>query len=243
MEARANRRLNLFIAILLFAIAAEGLYVFLQSSFLNVRTIEVAGSSKVKKERIIKLSGINRKTGFFRFSNTTVEKHIKSESWIDGVKVDKTWLLNVRISVTERTPVAVLLVGSTYCLIDKQGVVLEAGKQNTFGSLPLIADTPVRAPPKKGGRIRDRSVTNTLDCLKGLDKRIIDEADRLSAPSIDGLTINLRSGLIILYGKAELTDQKNYAIDVILEEARKEGKQWKYIDVRVPSNPAAMPAA
>jgi hypothetical protein len=46
-----------------------------------------------------------------------------------------------------------------------------------------------------------------------------------------------------MYGKTEMTDQKNYAIKVILDQATKEGRTWQYIDVRVPSNPVAKAAA
>lgn len=243
IEERKNRRLNLFIAILLIAILAEAGYILMQSSFFDVRTIEVTGNSRVPRARIIKMSGINRKTGFFRLSEASVEKSIAQEPWIDKVDVDKTRFFNIRITVRERKPVAVLFTGSVYHLLDGNPVVIDVAKQNAFGPIPLIVDSPVKSSPKRGSRIKDKSVRNALDCLKGLDKRIIDEAGTLSAPSIDGLTINLKSGLVIMYGKAELTEQKNYAIDVILEEARKEGKEWKYIDVRVPSNPAAMPVA
>ncbi len=215
----------------------------MQSSFFNIRTIEVIGNSRIPRAKIIKLSEISGKTGFFRFSDTAVERDIAREPWIAKVDVDKTWFFNARISVVERTPVAVLFAAPDYNLLDKDGVVLETARQNKFGPLPLITDSPVRSSKKRGETIENKSVKNVLDCLKGLEKRIIDEAGSFSAPTIDGLTINLKSGLVIMYGKAELTQQKNYAIDVILEEARKEGKQWKYIDVRVPSNPAAMPTA
>lgn len=243
IEERKSRRLNLFIFILVAAVLAEGAYMFLQSSYLDVRGIEVSGYGKTTKERVVRLSGITRKTGFFGVDTDEIARRITAEPWIEKADVAKTWRLKIRIAVRERTPVAVMLVGQDFCLIDRSGMVITTARKNEFGPLPLLTDTPIRAAPRSGSIVKDKSVSNALDCLKGLDKRIIDEADRFSAPSIDGLTINLKSGLVILYGKAELTDQKNYAIDVILNEARKEGREWKYIDVRVPSNPAAMPAA
>ncbi len=242
IKERSRRRLKLVIFILVLAILGEAGYLLSQSSFVNVQKISVQGNSTVSKKQILKKSRITKKTSYWKFSISSVKERVEQESWIKTATVKRRFPLDLVIIVKERAPVAVIMADNRYYLVDREGVVLDYKKENPLPQLPLIKDVPPVKPKSRGQQLSDKSVRNALSCLRGFSKEIVAETDFISAPSIDGLSLHLKSGLLVLYGKAELTEQKNYAIDVIIEEARKEQGSWQYIDVRVPSNPAAMPA-
>lgn len=241
VKDRANRRLNIAIAVLVTAILAEGGYILLTSSFFHVRQIYVSGNRRVARQSIIKDSRIGNNTSVLSLPSGDIEARVEREPWIAGATVSHRWPFDVAIAVKERVPLAVLSAGPVFYLLDRDSVVIERRSSNTHGDLPVIREAPAGDDLAPGDRIADASVTNAMACLRNLGPVVRTEMVFISAPSVDGLTIHMKSGLVVLYGKNELPKQKNYAIEVIMEEGRKEGKSWKYIDVRVPSNPAAAP--
>lgn len=240
-QTRRSRRLNFIILVLLIGILLESFYLISQSKFLNVQEMQVKGNRRVSSERIVKLSGINEDTNIFQVSAKEVARKIGREAWVERVDVRRRFPLKIEIVVQERQPLAVVALRNQFILVDKEAKILQVEKENIFPSLPLIKDVIVGGRFAPGRSIKSLPLSNALLCLKYLEIDLRAAVSFLSAPSIDGLALQLRSGLVILYGKVELPDAKNYAIKVIIAQAESRGQKLKYIDVRVPSNPAAMP--
>lgn len=238
---RRTRRLNAVIAVLLVGILVESLYLLAQSKVLAVREIEVNGNRRVSADRVIALSGIRYDTNILTVSQRTVTGRLMREVWIESVRVSRRLPLKVEIQVKERQPIAVVAAGGRFLLVDASGRVLQVDKENVFPSLPLITDAGSWLGVDRGGALKSRALANALLCLDCLKPDLKQTVVTLSAPSIDGLSLQLRSGLVILYGKVEQPDEKNYAIGAISELAQSRGQALRYIDVRCPSNPAAMP--
>ncbi len=242
VEQRRNKKFKTVIAILLIAIAAEALYIASGSKYFNVNKIEISGNSRVSSDKILKLSGLSLKDNIFRVDTSLTGKRVTAEPWIRGAIVSRALPLTVKITVTERQPRAVFFSGSIYYLLDTEGAVISTGLAPTPG-MPLIKDAPPSIAPETGEKVRESSVKNALAVIAALDKDILADIGWVSAPTIDGLALHLNSGPVVMYGKADMNKQKNYAIKVIKTEATNEGKVWQYIDVRVPSNPVAKAAA
>ncbi len=243
MEQRRNKQLKAVIAILLIGIAAEALYIASGSKYFNVKKIEVAGNSRISTEKIRKLSGISLKDNIFRVDAGLAEKRVEGEPWIKSATVLKVFPLTVKVAVNERQPRAIWQNGPTYILLDTEGAAVSAGTAPPLPGLPLIKDAPIDTGLETGETVKGSAVRNALTVIAALDKDILADIGWVSAPTIDGLALHLNSGPVVMYGKAEMNKQKNYAIKVIKTEATNEGKVWQYIDVRVPSNPVAKAAA
>lgn len=243
VEQRRARQLKAVIAILIVAIAAEALYVASGSQYFNIDKINISGNSRVPKDKIVKLSGLSLKNNIFGVDTGLTEKRIKGEPWVKKASVTRAWPMTVKINITERQPRAVWLSGSTYYLLDMEGAVIAAGLAPPLAGFPLIKETPPENGLETGKTVGGSAVKNALAVIAALDKDILADIGWVSAPTIDGLSIKLNSGPVIMYGKAEMVKQKNYAIKVIGTEADNESRVWQYIDVRVPSNPVAKAAA
>jgi len=243
VEQRRNRQLKAVIAILLVAISAEALYIASGSKYFNIKKIDISGNSRLSTEKILKLSGISLKDNIFRVNAGLVAKRVKGEPWIKSATVSRALPLTIKIAVSERQPRAIWLSGPTYYLLDTDGAVVSVGPAPPLAGLPLIKDAPPDNGLETGETVKAPAVKNALAVIAALDKDILADIGWVSAPTIDGLAIHLNSGPVVMYGKAEMSKQKNYAIKVIRTEATNEGKVWQYIDVRVPSNPVAKAAA
>lgn len=240
-QRRRSRRLNFVILVLLSGILLESLYLLSRSKFFSVHQIQVKGNQRVSSERIVALSGINQDTNIFQISASEVARKIGREVWIEKTDVRRKFPLKVEIIIKERQPLAVVTFRDKFILVDKEAKILQVEKENIFPSLPLVKDVAVGGRLAPGRSIKSFPLSNALLCLKYLETDLKSAVSFLSAPSIDGLALQIRSGLVILYGKVELPDEKNYAIKVIVAQSESRGQKLKYIDVRVPSNPAAMP--
>jgi cell division protein FtsQ len=238
---RRRRRLNLIIALLFLAVVAESVYLASQSKIFNVRHIIVEGNRRVSEERILELSGISSHSNILKISTRAAEKKIMQEVWLRKVRVRREFPLDITISVRERQPLAVVTTKGFFLLVDEEGKILQSERSNIFPNFAVIGDLRNVRAVAVGQTIKSPALTNALFCLKRLQGVFATPIVSVSAPSIDGLSFQLGSGLIIQYGAAELVKQKNYAIKVILAESDSRGEKLKYIDVRVPSNPAAMP--
>lgn len=242
VEQRRNKQLKFVSALLLIAILAEGLFILAKSDYLDVRRIDIRGNNRVTTARLAKLAGLTTKTNIFDFSAAEITKRLLSEPWIRSATVARKLPLRVIISVTERQPAAVVLMGGRFYLVDKGAAIIEGKDANVYPGQTVIADAPYEDKKEAGEDFAGPSIRNALAALGGLDKDLALAVESMTAPSIDGMSFKLKGGPIVMYGKSEMIRQKNYAIKVILKEAANEGKSWQYIDVRVPSNPAAKAA-
>lgn len=242
VEERRNRRFKAVIFVLVLAIAAEGVYVASGTKYFNVRRIEVSGNQRVTTAKIIKLSGISKKDNIFGIDTALTVKRIGVDPWIKQVSVARALPLTIKINVAERQPLATCFQDGVYYLLDNDGAVVLKGPAPPVAGLPLIKDTPPEDAPEAGETATGAALRNALLVVAALDKDIKADIGWVSAPTIDGLSIKLNSGPVIMYGKAEMNRQKNYAIKVIKTEGVNEEKTWQYIDVRVPSNPVAKAA-
>ncbi|MFH1736721.1 MAG: FtsQ-type POTRA domain-containing protein [Actinomycetota bacterium] len=242
VEERQNRRLKAVVVVLLIAIAGEALYIFAKSDTFAIRKITVTGNRHVATKQIVKTSRLSLNKNIFDFSAPQVGDRIEEIPWIKDAECVRRLPLMVTIVVREREQRATLAQAGRFYLLDKEIYILqELGAAPP--DFPVITDAPFVEGLLPGVKVGSPAVRNAVECVVALDASVTSDIAVVSAPTIDGLALKLKSGPVIMYGKTEMTDQKNYAIKVILDQATKEGRTWQYIDVRVPSNPVAKAAA
>jgi cell division protein FtsQ len=243
VEQRRNRQLKLLAAALVAGIIAEGLFILAKSDNFDIRKIQFSGNRKITTNRLAKLAGITTKTNIFDMRAADVVARLRTDPWISTVTVKRQFPLTVAITVVERQPFAVVSMNGRFYLVDRAATVIEAPTSNVYPGLAVVAGTPTEDDKEPGLTLTGPALRNALAVLGGLDADIAAAIESMAAPTIDGLSFKLKGGPVVMYGKSEMQKQKNYAIKVILKEAVNEGRVWQYIDVRVPSNPAAKAAA
>ena len=107
LKARRKRRTNtkFFTLFLLFFIILLVLLYF-QSSYSNVKTLEVSGATLVDKTYYSKKSTITLGKSMWSFSEEEIEGILKQDDWVKDVTVKRNWLTGVEIILEEWPKVA-----------------------------------------------------------------------------------------------------------------------------------------
>jgi cell division septal protein FtsQ len=228
---------RIFVLLLVVATLGATGWIFWNSSALELRRIEVSGNLHIPKEELAAVTGLSAGTRLLDIKTSDVARRVETLPWVLDARVERIIPSKLRISVTERTPVAQVALSGRNYFVDRQGVVLSEGSglELAIGGLPLKTLTV-------GQQISLRQFREALAVLDSLEESIRSRVDSMEARSVDRITLNLNDGTTVLFGAAERVGDKNYALTAILAEAAKEGSKLASIDVRVPDRPAVRTA-
>jgi cell division protein FtsQ len=212
---------RIVMALLLVGVVAGAVWLVFFSSHVTAREVDVRGNSTLSDAQVEKAAEVPIGTPLARVDLNAIVKNVQPISEVRYVEVGRSWPHTVRITITERTPIAVIDRGSGLQALDAGGV--------PFGSfetrpkhLPLVrtdADTPSEAVAE-GAKVVD-----------ALPPTIAGRVDAVDVESVDEIQLVLASGRRVIWGSAEDSDQKAEVLAVLLKQP---GNQ---IDVTVPGRP------
>lgn len=157
----------------------------LELESLSVRIIEVEGCRAVAPETIRKLSGVAEGEPLLRVDLRDVRRKVMRHPVVRDAAVVRQLPHTLRISVRERSPVAVVM-GGEFALVDDEGVVLEVTGVYPEG-YPLITGAgQVREP---GGRMGE--VKPALGILAGLLRSGLVGPEKVSELRLDGRKVRV----------------------------------------------------
>jgi cell division protein FtsQ len=137
----------------------------------------------------------------------------------------------LRIRVLEQPPVAALTVGSWRTAVAADGVVL--GPALLTSSLPTLEGV---AEPVTGARLSSPGLLASLTVLGAAPAPLARFVVRtITGPM--GLTVAMRSGLLVYFGDASRPRAKWLSLVRVLADPSSAGAS--YVDVRLPERPAA----
>jgi cell division protein FtsQ len=137
----------------------------------------------------------------------------------------------LRIEVVEQLPVAALSVGGVRTAVAADGVVL--GPALLSGALPSVSGWSLPAP---GRHVGGTSVLAALSVLGAAPGPFAKHIERVFTGA-KGLTVAMRNGLLVYFGDAGRALAKWLALARVLADPSSAGAS--YVDVRLPSHPAA----
>jgi cell division protein FtsQ len=137
----------------------------------------------------------------------------------------------LRIVVSEQLPVAALSVGGVRTAVAADGVVL--GPALLSGSLPSVSGWSVPAP---GRHVSGASLLAALTVLGAAPAPFAKHIERVFTGA-KGLTVAMRNGLLVYFGDADRPLAKWLSLARVLADQSSAGAS--YVDVRLPSHPAA----
>jgi cell division protein FtsQ len=216
---RVLRRIAL--ALLLIGLLAGAVWVVLFSSYVTARAVDVRGNSTISDARIEKAAEVPVGTPLARVDIDAIVARVQPISAVRYVEVGRSWPHTVRITITERSPIAVIDQGSGLQALDAQGVPF--GSYDTRPKhLPLV-----RTAPGTPGE----AVAESAKVVDELPPKIARRIDAVDVASVDEITLVLANGRRVIWGSAENSDQKAEVLAVLLKQP---GNQ---IDVTVPGRP------
>jgi cell division protein FtsQ len=160
----ASRPVKYGLAMLL--VLAIGLVVAanLWKSGLKVKRVTVEGNRIVETAEIMQLVNIKKNVQLEEIDLTAVRSSILSHYFIKDATVERDLPATLKISVTERAPLAI--INSAQILyLDEDGVVLPHSISKQLFDLPVLTGVPAGIALTPGTAIKDDDVRKALEIL------------------------------------------------------------------------------
>ena len=107
-------------------------------TLLEIKTITVEGVHHIDKQKVVDLAQIKPGTGLHDIVTRMVKEQVESHPWVKEAEVTRVPFHELRISLVERTPAAVIRADSQNFLTDAEGHVLTRLGQTDDDALPLV---------------------------------------------------------------------------------------------------------
>lgn len=223
---KKNKIIKYLILILLLIIL---IILFMMSSVFNIKEIKVVNNNKIQTEEIINLSTLKINNNMFKTTNKIIRNNMKTNAYIENVKIKRSINGVVTLDITERKPTYMLKFANAYVYINNQGYMLEMSE--TPLELPTIIgfETPTEEI-KEGNRLIVEDLKKLEDVIKIMNaisentlSATIDNID-ITEKTNYKLTINSENK-IINFGEATNINVKLLKIEEIIQKEKgKEGE-------------------
>lgn len=226
---RKKKRIKRIIkCITLLLIIIGGIIFALVSPIFNIQNINVVNNEQIATETIISLSELQTGQNLFRYNRNNMIKNIKTNPYIESVKIKRKIPNKVEIIIEERQKNFNIEFLNGYGYINNQGYILEISEQKN--DLPVIQGISTEVESiVEGNRLNEQDllklevVIQIINTCKNyeLDKKIstIDISDKTNYC----IYIEEEKKTIYLGDGSNLSNKMLYVPTILLENKDKEG--------------------
>jgi cell division protein FtsQ len=226
-----RRRLQRLVDVGLLVAVAVGFAVALRSPLLDVDAVEVRGAEHIPRAVVVEQAGIRRGDQLIDVDLHAAGERVAALPWVDEVHLHRGVDGTVAVTITERTPVAVVGDGGAAVLVDAEGRAVALASDD-----PEVAATVVHVSGLE-------SAVAPGDFLPASAHDALALASRLAAtPGLgmqlavgDDIVGRLESGIEVRFGSAAQIDAKVRSLRTVLEQV--DLTCAAMIDVRAPGTP------
>ncbi|HEY7829995.1 MAG TPA: FtsQ-type POTRA domain-containing protein [Solirubrobacteraceae bacterium] len=233
------RRPLLWLAVALLALPAlGGTWMWLRdSSLVSVEHVHISGAHGPDARAIrTALDEAAQHMSTLHVKLGTLKAAVAPFSVVRDLKVSSGFPHTLSIRVIEQPPVAALTVGGVKTAAAADGVVL--GPSLLSPSLPVVSGAS--GDPIGTGQVKSAATLAALSVLGAAPPALMGWVTRVYTGK-EGLTVAMRSGLLLYFGDASLVHAKWLSAVRVLADPSSQGA-W-YVDVRLPQRPAVGLAA
>ena len=207
---------------------------FKDSSFVEVRNVEISGLEGGETEAIEKaLTRAASEMTTLNFDRERLERAVKDYVSVKSLKVETSFPRTVRIKVEERRPALVAKVrgGGPGIPVSAEGLLMPSSSVKSKSKLPVLKLTSVPS----GDRLEGNDLARA---------RVLAEAPDPLVPLITGtgyddqygVVVELHGGIPVRFGDQSQADLKWASAAAVLSDPRL--TRLTYLDVRAPERPA-----
>ena len=229
---RRRLRIALLAALVALPLLGCGWLWFRQSSFVSVQRVQIVGVHGADARAVdAALTDAARGMSTLDVSTGALSAAVAPLRVVRAVRAIPSFPHGLRIEVSEQLPVAALTVAGVRTAVAADGVVL--GPALLSGSLPSVAGSFVPAPGRRVGGASLRAALIVLGAAPAPLAKYVERA----FTGAEGLTVAMRNGLLVYFGDATRPHAKWLSLVRVLADSSSAGAS--YVDVRLPSHPAA----
>lgn len=202
-------------------LAGLTVWIFYFSSVLAVTGVRVTGIDTVPEATIIQVADAPIGQPLAKVDLRAIADRVRTVQAVADAQVTRAWPNRLEIVVTERVPVVVVTDGKKFELVDATGV--------SFKSVPTRPDGLPEALVV--GARRDVTIRSVVTVSAALPIALRAEVASISAASPDSISLNLGSGVKVVWGSADDSARKAAVLNVLMK------RDAKTYDVSAPDLP------
>lgn len=205
-------------------------------SSLTVQRVLIQGNNVVQANEILQLAHIPDAARMYDLDLTRIQQDVISHYFLKDVVIERDLPSTIRITVTERTPVAMINTGELRYL-DPEGVVLPHSVSGELFDLPLVSGIPGGASLKVGATLTHADVQEALTILTSaqlVNKEMFHLISEVRLRNGGDIVLYTADGSIpILFGRGQAAS-KLIRLEALWGEIVRErgSRSVQYIDIR-----------
>ncbi|MFG1908038.1 cell division protein FtsQ/DivIB [Kribbella sp. NPDC048928] len=205
----------------LVVLAGLVVWLFYFSSAFAVSGVRISGADTVPVATIEQTAAAPTGTPLVKVDLRSIADRVRTIPAVADAQVTRAWPRKIVIVVTERVPVVVVTDGSRYELVDATGT-----------SYRTVQDRPAGLPEAKVTGVRhDVTVHSVVTVSAALPEALRKQVSTISATSPDSITLNLSSGVKVVWGSSDDSERKAEVLSVLMK------RRAKVYDVSAPDLP------
>lgn len=126
---------------------------------LEIRTVTVEGIHQIHKQEVIDLAGLKPGAALHHIITSSIKLQVESHPWVKEAVVTRVPFHELRISIVERKPAAIVRVGTENFLSDEGGHVLARLGQADNEALPMVTGIDLKRFMQGEGGVRQAIVS------------------------------------------------------------------------------------
>lgn len=212
-----------------------GIY-FLLSPYFNTKAITTSGNKRITSEELVSLSGIQLEENMFKVSSSKVEQAIKTNAYIESVRLKRKIPDGIELQVVEREPAYMLTLGNAYVYLSTQGYFLEVTKEPL--ELPILTGYLTQGEQiQEGNRLGAEDLERLNDVIQIMDSANSNEignlVTKINIANRQDYILELKSEkkTVHLGDTSNLSTKMLYVKTVMEKENKKEGEIFVNTDL------------
>jgi cell division protein FtsQ len=171
---------------------------------LEIKEVTVDGVRRIDKQEVIDLVKLKAGTPLHHVVLSGIKGRVESHPWIKQAEVARVPFHELRISVIERVPTAVVRAGSENFLSDEEGHVLAPLSQADDDSLPMVTGVDLKGLLRGDEAVR-RAIVSGIELAK-LVGLAYEGRLQVNAANPSNLVASIR-GVRFHFGEGAIGDQ------------------------------------
>ena len=231
MQPKKMNTSFLYVAVLTILLSL-GLASFLRSSAFGVQNVTVQGLKLIPESEILKLANGVQGQNLLLFDQEGLSYKISLHPLVKSVQFQRKFPHTLVIMVTERTPVALVVVPKGVVEVDAQGTFLRRLESWPKTDQPVITGINLPDTVGPGQNLGNPALTATLSLLGQAPTGLLVQIGELHVDATQQMTLFLTSGVEVRLGQANDWKLKlNALFQLISAKEYKSFQQGvKYID-------------
>jgi cell division protein FtsQ len=186
---------------------ALGLVLYF-TPLMSARSLVIIGTGAVPSEEVVAAAAVKLGTPLLQINTDQVADRIAGIRRVATARVQREYPSAVRVTITERIPVAFKDFPDGPHLFDRDGVdFVTAPPPPGLAYLDVVNPGPADPPTR-----------SALEVMTALRPEVLAQVSRVAAPSVASITLSLHDGRTVVWGTTDRADEKSEKLTALLTQ-------------------------